>query len=109
MPPRPPAAKCTAFASTRETASQPLDASYRLLLADETPSAGTPPFAAAKASPRLLLRKSAMDPHIERVAGKHAVDPALVRAVIEVESQFHAGAVPSQPLDPARDRLPPLK
>jgi soluble lytic murein transglycosylase-like protein len=74
-------------------ASHPLDASYRLLLADETQSEGVPPLATAKANPRLLLRKSAMDPHIERVAGKHAVDPALVRAVIEVESQFHAGAV----------------
>ena len=34
-----------------------------------------------------------MDPLIERVAGRHAVDPALVRAVIEVESRFDAGAV----------------
>ncbi|MWL87971.1 lytic transglycosylase domain-containing protein [Cupriavidus sp. SW-Y-13] len=34
-----------------------------------------------------------VDPIIERVAGAHDVDPALVRAVMAVESGFNAGAV----------------
>ena len=74
-------------------ASHPVDASYRLFLADELASENAPRYATAKPNSQLLLRKTSMDPLIERVAGKHAVDPALVRAVIEVESRFHAGAV----------------
>ena len=73
-------------------ASHRVDASYRILIHDEAP-AGALKFPGRKASPELQSRKSALDPHIERVAAKHAVDPALVRAVIEIESRFHSNAV----------------
>lgn len=73
-------------------ASHPVDGSYRIFIRDET-SLGALAPTATKAGADLQLRKSVMDPHIERVAVRHAVDPALVRAVIEVESRFHAGAV----------------
>jgi soluble lytic murein transglycosylase-like protein len=71
-------------------ASHRVDASYRVFIQDESPTGALLP---RKASPDLQARKSALDPHIERVAARHAVDPALVRAVIEVESRFHPGAV----------------
>jgi len=81
-----------ADAEVPKFASHPFDASYRLLIQDERPASAAGP-ATGKGGRDLLLRKSALDPHIERVAARHAVDPALVRAVIEIESRFHSGAV----------------
>ena len=73
-------------------ASHRVDGSYRIFIHDDSPARALN-LPGAKASPDLQARKSALDPHIERVAARHAVDPALVRAVIEIESRFHAGAV----------------
>ena len=66
-------------------ATHRLDASYRLFLREEhTPRIGS----AETGRPASGHPHSSVDATIERVAGKHAVDPALVRAVIEVESRF---------------------
>jgi len=75
-------------------ASHPADDTFRLLIRDEASqrdpgSMGHP----ARSNPVLQKRRSALDPLIERVAMRQKVEPALVRAVIEVESQFHAGAI----------------
>ena len=75
-------------------ASHPVDASFRLLISDDSRPghidlAGT----GTSANPAFQQRKAMLDPFIERVASKRSVDAALVRAVIEVESQFHSGAV----------------
>jgi soluble lytic murein transglycosylase-like protein len=73
-------------------ASHPTDSSFRLLIRDETPPpALKPPVAATH--PAVLKRRSQLDPLIDRVARRQQVEPALVRAVIEVESQFHAQAL----------------
>jgi len=70
-------------------ASHPADASFRVLIRDETPAA----IATRRADPTLQSRKAILDPLIELAAMRHAVDAALVRAVIEVESRFQPGAV----------------
>lgn len=72
-------------------ASHPPDASFRLLIRDE-PAPGAWPWP-QRADPRLEQRKAQLDPVIDGIARRQAVEPALVRAVIEVESRFHSGAV----------------
>jgi len=75
-------------------ASHPTDASFRVLIRDELPAALVlPPNAIGWANRALQRRKAALDPFIDRVAAGQSVDPALVRAVIEIESQFQDHAV----------------
>jgi soluble lytic murein transglycosylase-like protein len=74
-------------------ASQALDASYELYARDEKQPAEIP----AKPSPlpQTSARNTpqALDFLIVRLAQKHAVDSALVRAVIEIESNFNPNAL----------------
>ena len=74
-------------------ASHPPDRSFRLLIQDESPMTTGTPYSIKRTDPSLQQRKAQLDPLIERVARRQSVDPALVRAVIEVESRFHSGAV----------------
>ena len=68
-------------------ATRRVDATYRLLLRTqpEAPQAGN--------GTRRVHDRAGIEAIVERVAARHAVDPALVRAVIEVESRFQAHAV----------------
>lgn len=89
-------------------ASQPLDKSYRLYLRDE----------ATHTQARMPRRPSASDtaarsaaglplaPLIEQLAQKHAVDPALVKAVIDVESRGNTAAVSPKGATGAMQLLP---
>ena len=75
-------------------ASQPMDSSFRLLIRDEAPAGVVAPsIAARRANSALQRRKATLDPFIRSTAAKQSVDPALVRAVIEIESQFRDHAV----------------
>jgi soluble lytic murein transglycosylase-like protein len=70
-------------------ASQPLDATYRLIIREAPPADST----GAQAGPSFFKGRAAIDPIIERIALRHSVDAALVRAVVEVESRFNVHAV----------------
>jgi soluble lytic murein transglycosylase-like protein len=75
-------------------ASHPVDASFRLLICDESP--GDNAFTvngSATSNSALQRRKATLDPFIQRTAARQLVDPALVRAIIEIESQFRDHAV----------------
>jgi soluble lytic murein transglycosylase-like protein len=70
--------------------SQPLDASYVLYIASgSTEAPATPKSGPVVSSPK----HKALEPLVLQFAQKHAVDPALVRAVIDVESRFNASAI----------------
>jgi soluble lytic murein transglycosylase-like protein len=78
-------------------ASHPHDKTFRLLLPDETAAAGSNGSSLAARSDRELKQRSAkLDPVIDSVARRQSVDPALVRAVIEVESRFNPMAISSK-------------
>jgi soluble lytic murein transglycosylase-like protein len=68
------------------------DGSYRLFIADEKHRVrqGDPDIAIVSA---MNDRRLALEPLIVRVAERHAVDSALVRAIIEVESNFNPHAM----------------
>lgn len=53
------------------------------------PRAGTGPVSL----PQLSARRTALDPLVQRVASTHGVHPALLKAIIEVESGFNARAL----------------
>ncbi|MGO4330879.1 lytic transglycosylase domain-containing protein [Cupriavidus sp. 2TAF22] len=82
-------------------ASQPLDKSYRLYLRGETPRAAVPGKAVASragarpdnGSAPAGLRDLPLAALVEQLSAKHAVDAALVKAVIEVESRGNPAAV----------------
>ena len=71
-------------------ASQPLDSSYTLYLldADAAPAVTIPKSHATNRHNRGV----ALDPLIRQLAQKHAVDVALIRAIIDVESGFDSNA-----------------
>jgi len=52
------------------------------------PRSGTGPVSL----PQLSARRSALEPLVQRVAKSHGVHPALLKAIIEVESGFNAQA-----------------
>lgn len=52
------------------------------------PRAGTGPVTL----PQLAARRKALEPLLQRVASTHGVHAALLKAIIEVESGFNAGA-----------------
>ncbi|OGB21134.1 MAG: hypothetical protein A3I66_10100 [Burkholderiales bacterium RIFCSPLOWO2_02_FULL_57_36] len=71
-------------------ASQLLDTSYSLYLKSESSVTSDVP----KSIPWVISKKEKqLEPLILQFAQKHAVDPALVRAVIAVESRFNPHAV----------------
>jgi membrane-bound lytic murein transglycosylase B len=75
-------------------ASHPPHGAFELLIRDDPPA--QPAAATVRAhelDPALKKRRAQLDPLIERVASRQNVEPALVRAVIEVESQFHVHAL----------------
>lgn len=53
------------------------------------PRAGTGPVSL----PQLTARRSALDPLVQRVATAHGLHPALLKAIIEVESGFNSRAL----------------
>lgn len=77
----------------RRYASQKLDSSYQLLIADERGADGKPQ---APNSAGLRKKRSgqpeAFRPLIRAIARKHGVDAALVEAIIDVESGFNCEA-----------------
>jgi len=70
--------------------TQPVDASYKLFMSDPFPTVALVPLAARPKKGQRALTRSAM---VETIANKHAVDAALVHAVIDVESRFNPTAV----------------
>lgn len=75
---------------TPHFSTQPYDGSYSLYL--QNPVAPTRSTVKAGKS-SLSERRMAMAPHIQQVAQQHAMDPALISAVAEVESGFNTKAV----------------
>jgi len=80
-------------ASGRPTFSdRPLNRSSQLYASfDGTylwPRAGTGPVSL----PQLSARRSALEPLLQRAAAAHGIQPALLKAIIEVESGFNAQA-----------------
>jgi soluble lytic murein transglycosylase-like protein len=73
-------------------ASQPFDASYTLYLKGDTGLLTSTP-ARAKSAATVPAKQTTLEPLIQKFAQKHAVDAALVRAIIEVESDFNPQAV----------------
>jgi len=80
-------------------ATQPLDKSYRLFLRDDT-SRNAARASRKPAGPGTVPAGSpavystlALTPLIEQLSLRYAVDPALVKAVIDVESRGNTGAV----------------
>jgi soluble lytic murein transglycosylase-like protein len=74
-------------------ASQPLDSSYRLYLRDDTPPAAAGPSRQSASLQSWPFGKGLPSQLIVKLARKQAVDPALVRAIIEVESNGSSTAV----------------
>lgn len=89
-------------------ASQPLDKTYRLFLRDDTPRntvrTANPP--AGRVSAPGVYKTLALGPLIEQLARKHSVDPALVKAVIDVESRGNTAAVSPRGATGAMQLLP---
>lgn len=67
-----------------------IDASYHLIHIEPGPA--RPPSAPA-ASPRAVSRRHALEPLIELVSRRHGMSPALVEAVISIESNRDPGAI----------------
>jgi soluble lytic murein transglycosylase-like protein len=86
-------------------ASQALDPSYALYLKGGPDSVGPKPSLIRLSSSR-SAHQAALDPLIEQIAYKHAVDPALVRAVIAVESRFNPHAVSAKGATGAMQLMP---
>jgi soluble lytic murein transglycosylase-like protein len=80
-------------------ASQPLDKSYRLFLRAEAPRLAALPnrkaasAVASRGGDTRELREGHLAPLVEQLSRKHAVDVALVRAIIDVESAGNPAAV----------------
>jgi soluble lytic murein transglycosylase-like protein len=77
-------------------ASEALDASYRLYLEDEEPAVaggGASPLPDSRRRARPRDTRSAWSALIRQLADRHGVDPALVEAVVAVESGFNPAAV----------------
>jgi len=74
-------------------ATRPLDKSYRLFMRDDTPPPAANRLQGTGKTPAPRADLTHLTQLADRLAHKHAVDPALVRAVIEVESRGNATAV----------------
>jgi soluble lytic murein transglycosylase-like protein len=72
-------------------ASQALDASYTLYLAD--PLANPPAIALAAKASLASKRLARLAPLISQLSARHGIETALVQAVIEIESGFNPMAV----------------
>jgi soluble lytic murein transglycosylase-like protein len=83
-------------------ATQALDASYRLVYLDGTTDPETARTEATRPSGRLTL----LGPIIERVARRHGLPPALVEAVVAVESDLNPAAVSPKGAQGAMQLMP---
>jgi soluble lytic murein transglycosylase-like protein len=96
---------------TRERVSNFLDREYRRLELARTPKVvpKAPPSAPPR-TPRAIVRPAELEALATRMAAEHGVDPALVRAVIDVESAWtpqivsKAGAIGLMQLMPSTAR-----
>ena len=77
---------------TDHFASQALDSTYEIYLKEE-PNPLISPLASHNSPARKSPQQTALVPIIDRIAKKHAVDAALVRAIIDTESRSNANAV----------------
>lgn len=87
-------------------ASQPLDASYALYLQAEPNPFIDAPSKTKKPTSNDWEKKAALEPLILQFARKHAVDPALVRAMIDVESRSNPYAVSAKGATGAMQLMP---
>lgn len=78
---------------TPSFASQARNPSYVLLLKDPEPLARAIASARAPDGSAMRKRREALDPLIRQTADRHGIDPALMRAIAHVESNFDARAV----------------
>jgi soluble lytic murein transglycosylase-like protein len=83
-------------------ATQALDTSYRLVYGEAVLPDQTPSPAAAQPNERLARLR----PIIERVARRHGMSPALVEAVVSVESNLNPGAVSPKGAQGAMQLMP---
>jgi hypothetical protein len=96
------AQRIIALGQGREAAADYLDTQYKLVLAARSPR--RTPSRASRASSRPF------DAFIDRYAGLHRVEPALIRAIMHTESAFnpaarsHAGAIGLMQLMPSTAR-----
>lgn len=87
-------------------ASEKLDASYRLYLRDDSPS-GSPASSKWNASARSGgQKKDWYAAFIEKLSSKHGVDPVLVKAIIDVESNGSSTAVSTKGASGAMQLMP---
>ena len=84
-------------------ATQRLDSTYQLYLKNSEEPKNTPPSDAAKTK---SARQVSLEPLIQHYAKKHGVDTDLVRAVIEVESNFNAAALSPKGASGAMQLMP---
>jgi len=75
------------FADDKITAFE--DADGRIIFVNETPAGDS----ATNSNGSLRASASALDGMIEQVAAEHQVDPELVRAVVQVESNYNPYAI----------------
>lgn len=88
---------------TVKYASQALDSSYALYLKAESATMQAP---SDSKSAVMTGKQAALEPLILQFAHKHAIDPALVRAVIDVESRFNPHAVSAKGATGAMQLMP---
>lgn len=87
-------------------ASEKLDASYRLYLRDDSPS-GSPGSSKRNASSLSKgLKRDSPAAFIEELSSRYGVDPVLVKAIIDVESNGSSTAVSTKGASGAMQLMP---
>src|SRR5438105_915659 len=82
--------------------TQALDPSYRVVFQESRPQADT----ASQLTPRTKSQTDHLQPIIQRAANRHGVSPALVEAVISVESNRDASAISPKGAQGAMQLMP---
>jgi soluble lytic murein transglycosylase-like protein len=74
-------------------ANYPVTAEYRLLIRDTVTASAPVTIAPLRESEKQRTSRLRLEPFIVAAAAAHGVDPALLRAVIHVESRFNPSAL----------------